>query len=365
MSKDYYKILGVSKNATKEEIKRAYKKLAKKYHPDVNKDSNAAEKFKEISEAAAVLTDDQKRAQYDQFGSTGPAGRGFDFSGFDFREFASGFGFDFGDLFEDIFSGFGFGSRKRKARPRRGQDLITKIKISLEEAYKGTTITLPVQKSETCKACKGKGYEHFETCKKCGGRGVIQSTRRTPFGIFSTTTTCNECQGTGEIGKNPCKKCHGEGVVFVKKDLEVKVPAGIYSGMKLRLEGEGEAGEHGGRSGDLYVIVEVKKDKRFTREGNDLHTELPISFATACLGGEVMIDTFEGKEKLRIKPGTQDHAEIIIKGKGMPELNGRGKGNIIAHISIIIPKKLSKKQAELLREFEGKKKGKGKFLGVF
>jgi len=362
MSKDYYKILGVSKNAAKEEIKKAYKNLAKKYHPDINKDSGSAEKFKEISEAAAVLSDDQKRAQYDQFGSAGPAGQGFDFSGFDFREFASGFGFD--DLFEGLFSGFGFGGRKR-TRARRGQDLIAKIKIDLEDAFFGKTITLPVQKSENCKECHGKGYEDFEKCRKCNGKGIIQLTRRTPFGIFSTTTTCNECQGRGEIGEKECKKCRGEGVVFVKKDLEVKIPAGIYSGMKLRLEGEGEAGEYGGRAGDFYVIVEIKKDKVFERDGNDLHTELPISFATACLGGEVLIDTFDSKEKIKIKPGTQDREEIILTGKGMPELHSKTKGDLIAHVSIIVPKKLSKKQAELLREFEGKKKGKGKFLGVF
>ncbi len=363
MSKDYYEILGVSKSATKEEIKRAYKKLAKKYHPDVNKDSGAAEKFKEISEAAAILSDEQKRAQFDQFGSAGPTGQGFDFSGFDFRDFATGFG-DFDDLFKGIFSKFGFGGGRR-TRARQGQDLITKIKITLEDAYSGTTINLPVQKSENCKKCSGKGYDDFEECTKCNGQGMVQITKQTPFGMFATTTTCNECSGRGEIGKNACKECHGEGVKFARKKLEIKIPAGIESGMKLRLEDEGEAGENGGPNGDFYVIVEIKTDKKFKRDGNDLHTDLLISFPTACLGGEVFVETVSGKEKQKIKAGTQDHDEIILKGKGMPDIYSRGKGDLIAHISIIVPKKLSKKQIELLKDFEGKKKGKAKFLGVF
>ncbi|HLF54423.1 MAG TPA: molecular chaperone DnaJ [Candidatus Nanoarchaeia archaeon] len=348
--KDYYKTLGVEKNASQEDIKKAYKKLAKKYHPDISKEPDAAEKFKEINEAAAVLGDAEKRSQYDQFGTSD---FGQQFSGFDFRDFAGGFNFD--EIFDSLFSGFGFRTNKR-GRP--GRDLVAEVDVTLEEVAKGAAKELELQRMVQCDECTGKGGSNFTQCSTCQGQGIVRSARRTPFGVFATTSTCNKCKGTGEIPEDVCKTCDGEGRLVSREPIKVKTPAGIHDGMKLRVTGAGEAGEKGAQSGDLYVMVHVLDDKRFVREENDLIVEHPISFATACLGGEITVETLEGKKKVEIKPGTQNNSEIRLDGEGLPELRNGQVGDFVIKITVEVPKKVSKKQAELLNEFEkeGKKK---------
>jgi len=354
MSKDYYKILGVEKGASQEEIKSAYKKLAKKYHPDINKESGAVEKFKEINEAAAVLGDAEKRQQYDQFGSTGFDGQ--QFSGFDFRDFAGNFNFD--EIFENLFSGFGFRGGRR-GRP--GRDLVAEVDITLEEVAKGATREIEMQRMVQCEECSGKGGSDFVQCSTCQGQGMVRHAKRTPFGMFATTTTCSKCKGTGEVPEKTCSECDGEGRMVSREPVKVKIPAGIHDGMRLRVSGEGEAGAEGAQSGDLYLMVHVLDDKRFVRQENDLVVEKQISFATACIGGEMTVEALDGKKKVDIKPGTQNNSEIRLEGEGLPELRG-GQGDFVIKLSVEVPKKISKKQKELLEEFE--KEGKKKW-GLF
>ncbi|MBI4148757.1 molecular chaperone DnaJ [Candidatus Woesearchaeota archaeon] len=347
MSKDYYKTLGVEKNATQEEIKAAYKKLAKKHHPDVNKDAGAADKFKEINEAAAVLGNPESRTRYDQYGT---AEAGPDFSGFDFRDFAGG---DFGDIFDQFFGGFGHGRQGRRAQA--GRDLGTEVEITLQEAATGTTKKIPVDKLTSCTTCHGTGAASgkLEKCSQCNGQGVVRHARRTAFGVFATTSACTACAGTGETVSDPCKKCDGKGRVEEEKTIEIRIPAGIEDGMRLRVAGEGEAGLRGTRAGDLYVTVFVQEDKRFTRDGQDLYTDLPISFATACVGNDVEVPTIDGTVTLTIPAGTQGGTVFRVKGKGLPGLRGEGTGSLYVKTQIAVPKKLTKKQAELLKEFDG------------
>lgn len=354
MSKDYYEILGVSKDASTEEIKKAYKKLAKKYHPDVNKEEGAQDKFKEINEAAAVLGDAQKRQQYDQFGSTA----GEQFGGFDYRDFA---GMNMEDLFEGLFGGFGFGGFGRRG-PQRGRDLVAEVTIDLKEVKHGKTENISLRRLSACSECDGKGGEDFETCPKCNGQGRVQVAKRTPFGVFASTKTCPDCQGQGETPAKVCKACGGAGRVYEKKDIEVKIPAGVHNGTRLRLSGEGEAGEKGAHAGDLYVIIHVKEDRRYRRDGSNLHVELPISFGTACLGGEVDVEVIDEEVTITIPSGTQGGSVLRVKNKGLQEIRG-GQGDLYVHVDIEVPKKLSRKQKESLKEFYGEKKGK--FLGVF
>jgi len=351
MSKDYYKILGVEKGASQEEIKSAYKKLAKKYHPDINKEANAVEKFKEINEAAAVLGDPEKRQQYDQFGSTGFDGQ--QFSGFDFRDFAGNFNFD--EIFENLFSGFGFRGGRR-GRP--GRDLVAEVDVTLEEVAKGATREIEMQRMVQCEECSGKGGSDFVQCSTCQGQGMVRHAKRTPFGMFATTTTCSKCKGTGEVPEKTCSECDGEGRMVSREPVKVKIPAGIHDGMRLRVSGEGEAGAEGAQAGDLYLMVHVLEDKRFVRQENDLVVEKPVSFATACIGGEMTVETLEGKKKIEIKPGTQNNSEIRLEGEGLPELRDGSQGDFVIKLSVEVPKRLSKKQKELLEEFEkeGKKK---------
>ncbi|RMD57616.1 molecular chaperone DnaJ [Candidatus Woesearchaeota archaeon] len=355
MSQDYYEILGVPKDASAQEIKKAYKKLAKKYHPDLNSSPDAQEKFKKINEAAAVLCDPQKREQYDRFGK---AGAGQQFSGFDFRDFASGFNFE--DIFDNIFGGFGFSQRRG---PRAGRDIAVDITVNLEDIAKDSVKEITIRKLTKCDECKGRGGKNISSCQTCSGQGYVQQTRRTPFGVFATTTPCKTCKSIGTVAKDPCKVCTGEGRLSKRDTISVKIPAGIHDGMKIRLSGEGEAGEMGAPSGDLYITVHVREDKRFERDGADLRFDLELPFATACLGGEVEIDTLEGKEHIRIPEGTQNNSELRLPGRGLPKLRGRGRGDIIAKISIEVPKKLTKKQKELIEQFE--KAGKKKVLGLF
>ena len=374
LSKDYYKLLGVKKEATKEEIKKAYKKLAKKYHPDLNKDSSAAEKFKEINEAAAVLADPQKRQQYDQFGTAdfgqGSGGQGF--SGFDFRDFA-GQGFDFENIFENLFSGMGFGGRRRPQRQnRRGRDLVFDMNITLEEAAKGVKKKIEIDKLVECEKCKGTGAEKgssMKTCEQCNGTGVSRQTRQTPFGIFQTQTTCRKCAGRGEYIEEPCLECSGQGRYEQEVEVEVKIPAGVDEGTQVRLKGEGEAGFQGSSAGDLYLRLHVKPHKVFERQGKELYINAPLPFTTACLGGELEVPTLDGKTKIKIPAGTQSGVIFRIKDKGLPDLQGYGQGSLNVEVHIEVPKKLNKKQKELLKEFgkgtKKKKKWWPSFLGLF
>lgn len=341
MTKDYYNTLGVEKTATKEEIKKSYKKLAKKYHPDLNKSEDAAEKFKELNEAAAVLSDDEKRTKYDQYGTTSDQfGRGFE--GFDFSDFGSQFGGDFGDIFDhlgDIFGGsFGFGSQRRRAS-RRGADLRYDMEITLNEAAEGITKHIVVPRLEQCTKCHGSGAESesdIVTCPDCNGSGMRRRTQRTPFGIFQTQTTCGKCRGQGKYIKNECVVCDGTGVVKKTRKLEIKVPAGAEEGTNLRLSKEGEAGEKGDEAGDLYVIIHVKEHEVFERHGDDIYVKVTIPYTIAALGGEVEVPTLNEKAKLKIPAGTQNNTIFRMKDKGIPYLHG----NVTPEINHIKPKKM-------------------------
>lgn len=361
MSKDYYKILGVSRDASRDEIKKAYKKLAKKYHPDLNKDPEAAEKFKEINEAAAVLGDEQKRKQYDQYGTVDEQ-FGQNFNGFDFSSFRGGF--DFESIFDSFFGGGGmFGGGFRGRSDGSGSDLRFDLEISLEEAASGTTKKIKISKLETCPNCKGIGAESpsdIHTCTQCRGSGFIRRTRRTPFGMFATTSACDRCEGTGEEIIKKCPVCNGEGRINTKKSIEINIPAGVRTGTRLRVENEGEAGRRGAEKGDLYIVVYVKPHSIFERKEDDIYVNTKISFAQAALGTEIDVPVLGGKAKLKIPPGTQPGTIFRMKGKGITHLNGYGKGDQYVTVDVEVPEKLTKKQKELLKEFEEtfkKKKG--------
>ena len=371
-AKDYYKTLGVDKNASKADIKKAYKKLAKKYHPDLNPDdAEAAEKFKEINEAAAILGDEEKRRQYDQFGTTAEGFRGFGAQGFDFSDFMQdigGFGFDFDSIFDRFFGGGGGFSRRRRAGPRRGADLESDVEITLEEAAKGIKKDIVVPRLEHCDKCNGTGAESpsdIVTCPECNGSGVSKRTQRTPFGMFMTTTTCGKCKGTGKFIKKECAVCDGTGLVRKTRKVEVPIPKGIDTGTTVRKRGEGEAGESGAPQGDLYVNVYVKEHDVFEREGDNLNVTVSIPFTVAALGGKIEVPTLFGKESLAIPTGTQSNTVFELKGKGLPHLNSDYKGSEKVEIVVKVPKKLTKKQKELLKEFEKESKKKGFLKGVF
>lgn len=357
--KDYYKILGIDRNATKEDIKKAYKKLAKKYHPDLNKSTDATEKFKEINEAAAVLGDDSKRGQYNKYGTAGEQFSGFE--GFDFSDFVSkgsGFGFNFDDIFESLFSG------RRQRRRQRGADLRYDLEIELEDAFNGATKEIIVPRVEQCTNCNGTGAEKesdIVTCTDCNGGGVTTRTQRTPFGIFSTTATCRNCGGEGRYYKQSCHECRGSGVVRKTRRIEIKIPRGADTGNQLRVQGEGEAGKNT-QPGDLYVVINVMQHKIFIRDGDDLYIKMPIPFYVAALGGEIEIPTLEGKAALKIPEGTQSNTIFRMRNKGMPILNEQGHGDQKVEIVIDVPKHLTKKQKELLEEFEKAGKNKSFFF---
>ncbi|PIN80558.1 molecular chaperone DnaJ [Candidatus Woesearchaeota archaeon CG10_big_fil_rev_8_21_14_0_10_30_7] len=353
MSKDYYKILGVSKNASKEEIKKAYKKLAKQYHPDISKEANAQEKFKEISEAAAILSDDKKRQQYDQFGTADFGGGGFNYQ--DFTQ-----NFDFGDVFEELFSGFGFGGFGRRQRSRPGNDLVAEAHVTLNEVNTGVIKELKFSTLINCEDCNGQGGTGITHCSECNGQGSVKKAQRTPFGVFATTSTCHDCQGSGKSFEDVCSACTGEGRIKSKKNVKVKIPAGVENNTRLRVTGEGEAGQKGAPNGDLYVIVHVEDHEVFERKDNDLWIYKEIPFTLACLGGEIEIPTLEGNTKLKVSSGTQDETILRLKGKGLPSMRWTGKGDLKIKISIGIPTKLNNKQKQLLEDFQkslGKKKG--------
>lgn len=345
--RDYYEVLGVSRNATSDEIKKAYRKLARQYHPDANPDDKDAEaKFKEISEAYVVLSDPEKRSGYDRFGHAGADGQGF--GGFE------GFG-DFGglgDIFEMFFGGGG--RTRRRTGPERGPDIRTDMEISLKEAAFGLEREVKVPRVETCGTCGGSGAaagSKPRTCLACAGTGQVQFTQSTPFGRIVQSRTCDHCRGAGQIIEKPCPTCHGAGSVRKTRSIKVKVPPGVDNGSRLRLAGEGEAGTRGGPPGDLYVYIHVKQHKLFRREGDDLICEISLSFVQAALGDEIDVPTLEGKEKLRIPEGTQPGTVFRIRGKGVPHISGFGRGDQHVRVKVIIPGRLSEKQKELLQEF--------------
>ena len=373
MSKsDYYDLLGVSKNASADEIKKAYRKMAMKYHPDRNQGNKEAEaKFKEINEAYEVLKDPQKKAAYDQFGHSafengmGGAGSrggfgGFNSGGFDFN-FGEGSGFS--DIFSDIFSDFMGGSNARRGSARnKGQDLRSDIVITLEEAFKGTSKTLSFRRNGKCSKCNGKGGENVSTCSKCKGAGVINIRQ----GFFMTQQVCPECGGTGFIVKNPCHNCNGSGIEVENKTLEIKIPAGVDNGTKLRINGEGEAGLGGSPSGDLYVYIIVKPSKVFTREGKNLFINVPISFTEAALGGTIEVPIIEGgKSEVRIPKGIQTGEKLRMRGKGMPGINSSIRGDMFLDIVVETPIKLTPRQEELLKEFEEDRRKNGNSKNFF
>ncbi len=350
MEKDYYEILGVSRDASQEEIKRAYRRLARQYHPDVNKSPDAETRFKEINEAYQVLGDPEKRAAYDRYGRAGVEGmEGFGDFGF------GGFG-DFSDIFGDIF-GFGLGgSRRRRQGPHRGADLHARVTITFEEAVFGTEKEIEIEREEVCPRCGGTGAEPGTSpvrCPVCGGTGQVRRVRQSILGSFVQVTTCPRCGGTGEVINSPCSVCHGTGRVVQRRKLRVKVPAGVDDGMQIRLSGEGHAGEKGGPSGDLYVEIHVKRHPVFRREGDDILLELPVNIVQAALGAKVQVPTMYGVEELKIPPGTQHGHRFVLKGKGFPHIRGSGRGNQIVTVKVVVPTKLNRQQRGLLLELGG------------
>lgn len=350
MSKrDYYEVLGVSKNASKDEIKRAYRKLSKKYHPDINKEPGAEEKFKEVKEAYEVLSDDQKRARYDQFGHEDPSqnqGFGGGFSGFD------GFG-GFEDIFNTFFGGGGSGRRNPNA-PRAGADLQYSMSISFEEAVFGKETDIQIPKEETCDTCGGSGAKPGtkpETCPHCHGTGQISTEQNTPFGRIVNRRVCTHCDGTGQIIREKCSTCGGTGKVRKRRRIHIKIPAGIDDGQQLRVAGQGEPGVNGGPPGDLYIVFHVKPHEFFERDGDDIYCEMPLTFAQAALGDEIEVPTLHGKVKLKIPAGTQTGTKFRLRGKGAPNVHGYGVGDQHIIVKVVTPTKLTEKQKQLLREF--------------
>ncbi|AEP01939.1 molecular chaperone DnaJ [Weizmannia coagulans] len=352
MSKrDYYEVLGVAKDASKDEIKKAYRKLSKKYHPDINKAPDAAEKFKEIQEAYEVLSDDQKRAQYDQFGHAGPNqgfGGGNGFGGFSSSDFDS-FGF------EDIFSTFfGGGRRNDPNAPRQGADLQYTMTLEFEEAVFGKETDIRIPREETCDTCHGTGAKpgtHPKECPHCHGTGQLNTEQSTPFGRIVNRRVCHYCGGTGKIITDKCKTCGGTGRVKKRRKIHVKIPAGIDDGQQLRVAGQGEPGINGGPAGDLYIIFHVRPHELFERDGDDIYCEIPIAFTQAALGDEIEVPTLHGKVKLKIPAGTQSGTKFRLRGKGVPNVHGHGTGDQHVITRIVTPTKLTERQKQLLREF--------------
>jgi molecular chaperone DnaJ len=354
--RDYYEVLGISKDSSKDQIKDAYRKLAMQFHPDRNKSPEAEEKFKEISEAYAVLSDDQKRRQYDTLGHAGFDQRYTEediFRGADFSDIFRDLGGGFSDLFRQIFGGGFGGFGGFSERSNRGQDLLYELNITLEEAAQGIEKEIEVPRTEQCDVCFGSGAApgtQAKTCPRCGGQGRIQHMRRSAFGTFVQVTPCPECRGKGKIIQTPCKNCGGSGLIRKRRKITVKVPMGIDEGYQLRLRGEGDLSTSAGEPGDLYVLVHVVPHELFERDGDDLHYVLILAYPQLALGAEVQIPTLEGPNNIRIPPGTQVGDVIRLKGKGMPRFRGYGKGELLIRVGVEVPKKLSGKQRELLEQ---------------
>lgn len=351
MSKrDYYEILGVTRTSTDQEIKSAYRRLAVKFHPDKNpNDASAEEKFKEAAEAYSVLADGEQRRRYDRFGHAGVAGA----SG-NANWGAPGFGGIediLGDLFGfgDVFGGARAGGRRTAAQ--RGADLRYDLEISLEEAYRGMTAQLRIPRLETCAVCEGNGAAkgtHPETCHTCAGSGQV----RYQQGFFSVARTCHACRGSGRVIKSPCEECRGAGRIEKEKQMEVKIPAGVETGSRLRVQGEGESGAQGGPAGDLYVVIHIAEHEQFERQGSNIYASVPITFAQAALGADVSVNTLDDAERLKIPVGTQTGTVFRLKGKGMPVLGGRGRGDLFVSVSVVTPTSLTREQRKLLEQLE-------------
>ncbi len=357
MAKDYYKTLGIEKGASKDDIKKAFHKLAHKYHPD--KSSGDEAKFKEVNEAYQILSDDGKRAQYDQFGSAGPnmgGGQG-GFGGFDFSNFGGGFQnadgsfeFDLGDMFGDFFGG----SRSTKGRTRRGADLQTSISLDFSESIFGVDKELRITKPSTCTTCKGNGAKpgtELHTCAQCNGAGTVKNIQRTILGSIATTQLCGKCHGTGKVPETPCEHCKGRGVVKEPRTIKVNVPAGIQNGETLRLVGMGEA-ISGGSSGDLYIRVSVTPHKTIVRQGGDLISTLQIKLSDALLGAQYAIETLDGQKPITVPAGTKIGDTVVLKGFGVP-ISSHKRGNFIVKLDITLPEKLSKRAKEIIEELKG------------
>ena len=353
--RDYYEVLGIQKGASEDEIKKAYKKLARKYHPDMNPgDKEAEEKFKEVNEANEVLSDPEKKARYDQFGFAGVdpnygagAGGGAYGGGFDFG--------DLGDIFGSFFGGgFGGGQRRNPNAPQRGESIRASVSVSFTEAAFGCEKSVTLERSEQCPTCKGNGCAPGTTpeiCPDCHGTGTVQTRRQTPMGVFASNGPCRKCGGTGRLIHQPCPDCRGTGAVRKRKTIKVNIPAGIDHGQTISLRGQGNAGRNGGPAGDLLITVMVQPHELFRRDGVDVFCEAPITFAQAVLGAELEIPTIDGKVKYSIPEGTQTGTVFRLKGKGIPVLNGRGRGDQYVTVTIETPRNLNKEQKEALRRF--------------
>lgn len=367
-SKDYYELLGVSKDATADDLKRAYRKLAKKYHPDAQQDETAKKdaevKFKEINEAYSVLSDDQKRAQYDRFGSNfeqagfgGGYGQG-GFGGFDFSGFGGGMGvdIDLDDILGSVFGGGfgGFGGGTKKAGPTKGADLRYNMNITFEEAAFGAKKEINISRHEVCEVCHGSGAKpgtKVVTCDKCNGRGKYQTTQNTIMGTFSTVKTCEKCGGEGKVVEVPCEKCNKKGIVKKIKKIEINIPAGIDNGQAISLRGEGDCGKKGGPAGDLFVVVNITPHKIFTRRGFDVLEDITVPFTKLALGGTIKVPTLENEVEYAIPEGTQSGTTFKLKDKGIQNIHGRGKGNLEFTVKVEIPKRLNEEQRKILTQF--------------
>jgi|SRR5579884_970180 len=352
-TKDFYEVLGVSRTASADEIKRAYRALARKHHPDVAHNKTEAEhRFKEINEAYEVLSDPQKRAQYDRYGSVSNGGAG----GFGDFGFGQGFGGGFGDIF-DIFFGDRMGGQQTQARrsgPSRGSDLRYDLEITLEEAFGGTTKEIQFNHLAQCETCRGSGAAPgtlVVACDRCGGSGVQRMVRQTPLGQFVTQSTCTRCDGEGQVFQQPCAACGGRGRREVERHLTVKVPAGVDDGSRIRISGNGEAGIRGGPAGDLYVYLTIAPHPLFKRDGLDTCVDVPVSFPQAALGGQITVPSLEGDVPLNIHAGTQTGTTFRMRGLGMPSVRGNQRGDHVVTVHVLVPAKLSKRQRELLEEY--------------
>lgn len=348
--KDYYGTLGVDKSASADDIKRAYRSLAKKYHPDMNPgDTVAEQKFKEVNEAYSILSDPDKKAKYDQFGSAAFDGTG------GFGGGSGGFGdFDFGDIFSNIFGGGGFSSSSRRNGPVDGDDIAVRLTLTFEEAARGLKKEVTFSRVQKCDDCGGSGAAKGstpETCTNCRGTGRVRVQQRTVFGVMQTEQPCEACRGSGKIVKNPCSNCNGKGYVKVMKTLNVSIPAGIGDGQRVVLRGEGNAGRNGGVAGDLVIVISVRSHAIFTREGYDLYCEIPVTFTDAALGAEIEVPTLDGKIKHSIPEGTQTGTTFKIRDKGIQRVNGKGKGDLYFTVNVEVPRSLSAHQKEQLRKF--------------
>ena len=357
--RDFYDVIGVQKGASDDEIKKAYRKMAKKYHPDLHPgDKEAEAKFKEVNEAYEVLSDKNKRAKYDQFGHAGvDPNYGAGSGGGRYSYGGSPFGqdIDLGDIFSSFFGGFGGSRQSNYNGPRKGSDIDIELAITFEEAAEGCKKKVSYQKVDTCPDCGGTGAQKGsspKTCPDCGGTGQIRVSQRTPFGVMQTARTCNKCGGTGKVIDNPCKKCSGQGRVKNHKEVEINIPAGINNDQILNVKGHGNSGVKGGPSGDLHVYINVRTHPIFERKGDDVWCDMPITFIQAALGSKVTVPTLDGKVQYQIHEGTQPGDIFKLKGKGITHLNGRGKGDQYVRAVIEVPRHLTDKQKEILYEFD-------------